>query len=456
MDDHGSRIAGATFDLDDLDAAYDELDRRYGKAEAAHSRFVKWAAAHQSLAVLVEKDPLAWVLAPDFVVHDHSPLGWGTLDRSAYVESVKALAALSPDSRTRTDHVWLSDRAVLGIHVVVGTHEGGAYEQPRVSVSELDAEGRERRRDIYAPDQLDLARARFDALVARTASDPLAALARPNTATAAMDRVQAAYAARDWDAVRAACTADAPIEDRRRYVQLSGGVEGWITDLQRSVQAGSRYRRRLVSSSGERVALEVVNVTGGPPDGPWEIEFLWLIEVDDSGRITTALAFEMDDWRAARREERARWLAADATAAACLRSAVELANAFNTHDRSRVREILADDLVMDDHRRTGQGRVEGADAYVETLVDLWDLVPNIELDTAISGLPYDRHGCVTVGHYSGTLPEGGAFEIDTVAVCTVRDGLVTRLELFELDHLDDALARFAELRPAEAAKGMTG
>ena len=47
---------------------------------------------------------------------------------------------------------------------MIGTHEGGVFEQPRVTVSEIDAQGRERRRDIYTLNQLADARARFEEL----------------------------------------------------------------------------------------------------------------------------------------------------------------------------------------------------------------------------------------------------------------------------------------------------
>jgi hypothetical protein len=167
VDEHGRRSAHVSFDPDDLDAAYAELDRRYAAGEGAAIAVTAFAERMQRLSEMhraggvPDWEPFAALFAPDFVVHDHSPLGWGTLDKPAYVESVKALYALAPDTRVRTDHLWVSARATLGIHVVLGTREGGAFEQQRVTVSEVDAQGRERRRDIYTLDQLDEARARF-------------------------------------------------------------------------------------------------------------------------------------------------------------------------------------------------------------------------------------------------------------------------------------------------------
>jgi ketosteroid isomerase-like protein len=447
VDEHGDWVAIVAFDPDDLDAAYDELDDRYAAGEAAAFGHAKGLGAFTRALAAQDLDAMASTLAPDFVVHDHSPLGWGTLDRPAYVESLKALAALAPDSRMRTDHLWLSARGALGIHVVFGTHEGGAYEQPRVTVSEVDAEGRARRRDIYTLDQLGEARARFEALGASAASDPLAALARPNAATAAMGRVQAAFEARDWAAMRAVFTADAKIEDRRRHVSFSGDVDAWIADRRRAARAGVVYRRGFARIAGERLALERVSCTAGSGEGPFEIEHLWLTDVDDGGRITFAAAFDVDDWRAAEREALSRVIAGDPVAAASVRPVVELIEAFNDRDVARLRATFSDDVVFEDHRRTGVGRIEGASGFVENATILRDLAPDIQFD-AVHMLACDRHGFVGAGRLFGTLADGGgAFEVLTISVFSVEGGRITRYEVFEPEDADAALARFAELRP---------
>ena len=286
------------------------------RATAAFTQPVRWVSALSRAVADRDAEAMAALRAPDFVVHDHSPLGWGTLDGPAYTESVKAAVALAPDFRIRTEHLWLSGRGALGIHVVRGTYEGGAFEQPRITVSEIDAQGRERRRDIYTFDQLAEARARFEAIGASAARDPLAALARPNAATAAMDRVQAAFEARDWAAMRAVYATDAKVEDRRHLALASGDVEWWIADKQQvaRVRPDARYEGQLVGTYGDRLALERLLWTGAP-EGRFEVEYLWLTEVDERGRITAAISFDLDDWRAAAREARPRWLAADAAAA---------------------------------------------------------------------------------------------------------------------------------------------
>ena len=51
---------------------------------------------------------------------------------------------------------------------------------------------------------------------------------------------------------------------------------------------------------------------------------------------------------------------------------------------------------------------------------------------------------------SGTLPDGGAFESEYLELFVQVGGRATHLELFELDDLDAALARFEALRAVSA------
>jgi len=55
------------------------------------------------------------------------------------------------------------------------------------------------------------------------------------------------------------------------------------------------------------------------------------------------------------------------------------------------------------------------------------------------------HGGVSVCRRSGTLPGGGEFVSDFLVVNIVERGVATRLELFEVDAAEAALARFDEL-----------
>ena len=79
---------------------------------------------------------------------------------------------------------------------------------------------------------------------------------------------------------------------------------------------------------------------------------------------------------------------------------------------------------------------------------LWELAPDQRLEIGWSWPAVDRHGFVVTARRVGTLPDGGAFESEYVVLSIGSGGRITRFEFFEIDALDAALARFAELRPA--------
>jgi hypothetical protein len=277
----------------------------------------------------------------------------------------------------------------------------------------LGPDGRIQRIDAYNPEQLDAARARFAAIggIPDAARDPLAALARPNAASAAWDRAEAAFGECDWAAMRALCAADATFEDRRRHVLISHGVDEWIADRQRWARSAVHQERRLVSTAGDRLALDRLLTTSEPPDGRSEFEYLRLTEVDECGRIVAAVAFDLDDWHAAHAEFGARVLAVDG-AAATLRPVWEFLLGLNDHDLARVRAALADDLFFHDHRLAGLGTLEGADAYLESLAALWRLVPEHHGEVAFE-LARERYGVVLA---TKVLPGSVWVEVELPAV----------------------------------------
>ena len=65
----------------------------------------------------------------------------------------------------------------------------------------------------------------------------------------------------------------------------------------------------------------------------------------------------------------------------------------------------------------------------------------------------ERHGIVVTIRRQGTVPDGGPFETEHLALGLARNGRFTRVEFFEIDALDTALARLAECAGAvEATK----
>jgi hypothetical protein len=123
----------------------------------------------------------------------------------------------------------------------------------------------------------------------------------------------------------------------------------------------------------------------------------------------------------------------------------QFTEAWNGHDRARVRACFADDFVLEDHRHAGLGRIEGAEAYVDSIVVLWDLAPDQRLMFGWSWPVVERHGIVVTIRRQGTVPDGGPFESEHLALGLARNGRFTRVEFFEIDALVTALARLEEL-----------
>src|SRR5262249_13012486 len=201
----------------------------------------------------------------------------------SYLESIAALWRLAPDMHIDARFELACERhGVVWALKGIGTlPEGGTFERPIVMVL-IVAGGRITRVEVFEPEDVDAALARCVGLRPSATRDPLAVLAKPNAATVARDRVEAAFEARAWAALRALCVADAKHEDRRRHVLVSYDVDGWIADRQRWAQAGVHQERRLVRTVGDRVAIERIVGTSGPPDGRVEVEYLSLVEVDES------------------------------------------------------------------------------------------------------------------------------------------------------------------------------
>jgi ketosteroid isomerase-like protein len=141
-----------------------------------------------------------------------------------------------------------------------------------------------------------------------------------------------------------------------------------------------------------------------------------------------------------------RWAALDPVVAPSVALLLGSIDAFNAQDRDRLRALYSTDLVVEDHRHAGMGRIEGADAYVDSVAVLWDLASIARLECTIPPV-MGPHGGVALVRRTGDVAGGGPFESEYLNVFVIADGRVTRSELFELEDREIALARFAELVP---------
>jgi ketosteroid isomerase-like protein len=435
---------GMTFDPDDPEAALAELDARYQSSDPGLPSFY---ARFKARLGRRDWDAVAALYAPDHVGRDHRLVSWGTLrGPTEFLQSVQQLLALAPDAQMRTDHVRSSNRALLMHATWVGTREGGAFESPFVAVVEIDAAGLTRRSDFYDPEQIDRAIARYEEISAGAGRVPLTALSRPNLASALLERWGAACNARDEAAQLALVAPGFDWDDRRRHVQVRGGIEEMIATTRLRAEADARATVRILGTAGERVAIGQLHYVGGPADGPLEIEALMVGESDADGRAVATILFDADDRRNAQREAWARWAALEPELAAVAAPLGRLVDAFNAHDRAGYRAPLAEDVVVVDQRLAGMGRLEGADAWADSLVALWELAPESSVEAGWAWLAIDERCALTSVRRTGVLPEGGEFESEYLILYTVADGRIDHVGLWEVDAYDAALRRFEALR----------
>src|SRR6185295_20388562 len=124
------------------------------------------ATSLEDSAAAVERrdwDAAVALYAPTLVGNDHRLAGWGTLHGPpAILEAFRAMFALAPDARYRTDHLRVTRRGYIAECVWVGTRDGGAFESPFLAVAEFDATDRPERLDFYDPPHAEAAWARFE------------------------------------------------------------------------------------------------------------------------------------------------------------------------------------------------------------------------------------------------------------------------------------------------------
>jgi class 3 adenylate cyclase/tetratricopeptide (TPR) repeat protein len=451
-DAEGRISAYMGFDADDRATAFDEAARLFVEGEAA-------AAADALAPARAMRDALNrrdWIsmraaLSDDFLHEDRRGIAIVAAAQTAeeWIASLRALVTLAPDvlSEQRRVLAW-DEHGQVAITWLSGTRavDGGPFENVFVNVH-VTSGGRLVHAAMYEPEQLDAALARFEEL---RPSDPVQGPS--NAATRAADRLHAAIAANDVADEPEWCAADCVMDDRRRGVMLSGGRDMLVASC-RVVASGrvvARGRaaatRTTISELGDRVSLERVDWRAA--DASFETSFLGLTVVDADGRITESVAFDVDDVVLAMDEAGQRFAADEAAScAAGLLPAFAFGRAFNQRDWATLRSVMSDDFVCVSHRALAVfSGAQTADEWIAAVHALVELAPDV-IAQQPRALAWAEHGQVAVTRMSGTIVDGGPFEAVIVNLHATRAGRVTHYELFDVDDVDAALARFEELRP---------
>ena len=163
-----------------------------------------------------------------------------------------------------------------------------------------------------------------------------------------------------------------------------------------------------------------------------------VVEIDTDERIMAAVTFDLEDFDAAIAELDTRYLAGEAAAYAQTWSGLAIAFAgFNRRELPK----RTPDWANIDHRRGAAFAAGDITAYIR---DLWNDSPDIKMYVEVVHR-LSNLGAVITQAAHGTSQHGFEAEWRENSIFTFEGDLVSRIELFDEDELDAAIARFDEL-----------
>ena len=429
IDTNNRAAAQVVFDLDDIDAAFAELDARYLAGEAAAYSHT-WSV-NSGLYAGFNRHELP-ATTPDWIYIDHRPLV--TIEANDLPASMRAIWDLAPDINIYMEAVHrLSDLGAVVTAAVYGSSQEGFDAEWRM-IDLFTVEGDLISRcEIFDEADLDAALARFEEL-----HPPTRRL--ENAASRADDRFFAYFRARNWAALAEILADESFIDDRRPVVNagLWDGRDVVIANL-RAVADAAANITSVIATRGKRLALSRIRSSNRDPrQGEFGVEMLNIVEIDTEGRIAAHVEYDPDDIDAAVAELDARYLAGEAAGHARTWSAVM--RAYTELNRGEL-PTTTPDFEDIDHRRAA---AMAPGELIEYLRAALDQTPELSIYIEAVHLLSDRGAIVTHAAH-GTSREGFDAEWREVSLVTAGGDTFNRCELFDETDLDAALARFDEI-----------
>ncbi|MDT5110357.1 MAG: hypothetical protein QOE20_2247, partial [Mycobacterium sp.] len=323
--------------------------------------------------------------------------------------------------------------------VVIGTADAspGAPEDEFLQLYGIDDEGRIALQVWFDIDDMDTAVAEMDAAYARFEGRQSRAPLE-NAASRAEDQCCALFADNRIEEIGALYADDIHVDDRRAGLRRQSNDRGTaLAEVRTMGELGVKNMTAdVVAIRGERLALSHVRFSGRDqrPEA-FHTEILLIVEVDTTERVATLVMFDSADSEAAIAELDARYLAGEAAPYARIwQSAMDTLGEANRHEPGPI----ITGLTYVDHRRVSFG----SGNFGRAVEELWALVPDARYRaTAVHAL--DAHGTVVSLVIEGTDSHGNELEWSRVVSL---DPDEQRMDVYEEDDVDAALARFEELR----------
>ncbi|MDT5337517.1 MAG: hypothetical protein QOD90_3022, partial [Mycobacterium sp.] len=360
-----NRIAASVvFDLDDVDAAFEELDARYLAGEAADYAHI-WSVIAAAYASFNRRELPA--TTRDWVNVDHRrAVAFAPGEMSAFTRAAWDLTS-HLDSYIETVH-RLSNLGAVVTHASLGaSQEVFAAEWREIGLFTVEGDLISRF-EVFDEADIGVALARFDEL---THSVPRL----ENAASRVYERFLTYFAARDWAATAEILADDISTDDRRRVVNagLRRGRAAAIAEVLAIAEVGiANVASTVIATRGRRLALsrERFSVRDQGPEG-FDAEVLGIVEIDADERIVARVSFDLDDIDAAFEELDARYLAGEGAAHAHTWSLI--AQSFTALNRHEMPATTTDYVIVD---HTLQNEASG---LAGSLHASWELTPELRM-----------------------------------------------------------------------------
>ena len=238
-------------------------------------------------------------------------------------------------------------------------------------------------------------------------------------------------------------------DDRRALTALVSDGDVFVRMLSEIRTNNVVLTRSPLSELGDRLALHYLHWQGPASNladgtGEFELDFLGVHEVDESGLVTDIVVFDAEDRLAANDEL---WRRYDESDEGQERAVIysQARRAFNHHDLPGLRECLHDDFVFEDRRRTSIGFLR-ADDYVDSVGALIEVSRSF-LNESVYMIAVEPWGSMDLSRIVGTTKDGAPFENLFVRATSTDGNKLTTIAIFEPEQMDRAVERFRQFGP---------
>ncbi|MGZ6907450.1 MAG: nuclear transport factor 2 family protein [Acidimicrobiia bacterium] len=272
--------------------------------------------------------------------------------------------------------------------------------------------------------------------------------AADNAASRFMEQLRLAFNDSDSGALGQLLARDRVHDDRRSIVALVDVDDGGrLAEFAAASEQGFSFvEPEVIAVRGERLALTRMLARTSAGD---ESARLSVNELDADGRLAYSVLFDDDDLPGAMAElDRRYYVGEGAPFQRVLRALARYAAASDRDDFDALHEELAPDFVYVDRQRLGAGEGD-RDYFTE-----FSRTRAAEGSLVNRAMYVNENALLAVQHARMTSDQGGVYErLACMVFCVDADDRISRVEVFELEEFDAALARFDEFASGYGARG---